>query len=105
VKRCSHYVPHGPGLEQKSIVAELGLDDVHLFSTRQQSRDLQLLAERVETITGNAGDGDAGTHRAERDGDATAPATDVVMVHRLTEDNVAVRVESSRQFFALVLEV
>ena len=80
-------------------------DHVHGAVTRQQSSDLLLLVERVEPVARDARDRDARANGAECRGDATAGATDVVVVHRLTQHDVRVRVESSVQLLALVLQV
>ena len=86
-------------------MSELRLYDVHFIVTRQQTRDFQLLFQRVEAVAGDAGDRDACTNSAERFGDAASSSTDVVVVHGFTECDVGVRVESSNELLALILKV
>jgi hypothetical protein len=93
------------GFEQEPVVPELRLYDVHFIVTRQQTRDFKLLFQRVEAVARDAGDCDACANSAERFGDATSSTTDVVMIHGIAQYDVAVRVESSNELLALILEV
>ena len=73
--------------------------------TGDELGELLLEPQRVEPVRRDAGErhraGDAG----ERGADTAAPATDVVVVHRLRQRDVGVGVEARRQLLAVVLEV
>jgi hypothetical protein len=84
LKGESNDVADGVGFDQESVVSELRVDDVDFILTRQQTRDLQLLFQRVEAVAGDAGDRDARAHCVQCFRDAASSTTDVVMVHGFT---------------------
>ena len=61
--------------------------------------------QRVEAVRGDARDGDLGSDAERASLYSAVTPTEVVMVHGLAEDQVAVRVETADQLFALMVQV
>ena len=80
-------------------------DDRQRFGAGEELDQLFLLGQWIEPIRGDASHRDRYRHTTERLGDATTTSTDVVVIHRFAQDDVAVRIEPRRQFVAVVAKV
>ena len=83
----------------------LRLDDAQGRAPGKVPDELLLLGERVEAVRRDARHDGLRPHPPQRLGDAAPAPADVVMVHRLAERDVGVRVEALRQLLPLVLQV
>ena len=92
-------------LEQEPVMSGEGLDDRDPGSTGEMARQLLLERQRVEPVRRDAGHGHVGPHRAERRFHAASASAHVMVVHRLTQDDVAVRIEPFRQLLTVMLQV
>ena len=68
------------GLEEKAVMAELRLDDVDRAAAREESTQLVLQCEWIETIGGNSRHGHFSLHPAQRSLDTTSTSPDVMVV-------------------------
>ena len=83
----------------------LGLDDAQGRAPGKVTDELLLLPERVQAIRCDARHAGLRLHSLQGAGDAAPASADVVMVHRLAERHVGVRVEALRELLPLVLQV
>ena len=91
-------------LDEEPVVAEVG-DDVRALRDRQACVQLVREARRVEAVGVDRHDGAVGADAAQGNRHAAPVPTHVVGVHRLGQDEIGVRVETSRQLAGVVVEV
>ena len=83
----------------------LGLDDAQGRAPGKVPDELLLLPEGVQAIRCDARHDGLRLHSLQGPGDSATASADVVMVHRLAERHVGVRVETLRELLPLVLQV
>ncbi len=86
-------------------MAVQGRDHRHLRPARKQLGHLPLEAQRVEPVAVDPGHRHPAAHPSEGGGQAAPAPADVVVVHRLREDDVAAGVEPPGQLVGVVIEV
>src|SRR3954470_5784066 len=92
-------------LGQEPVVARDRLDHLDPGVPGDPGCELVLQPQGVEPVGRDPADRDLAGDARQRGGDAAAPASDVVMVHRPRQGDVRVRVEAPRELLAVVLEV
>src|ERR1039458_6400547 len=83
----------------------LGFDDAERWVTGKMPNQLLLLCERVEPVRDDAGHACLSLHSPQGLTDSAPTPADVVMIHRLAECHVGVRVEPMGELLSLVLQI
>src|ERR1700677_3626946 len=91
--------------EEEAIVTHGRGDDVQGRGTFNELGQLILQTKRIEAIRIDAEHRGAALNGAERRSHSAASAAHIVMVHRLTQDDVAVCVKATSELLAVILQV